>query len=203
MFGNKMVKMGRGLADWATGEWHFSYYKSAKQLYDLSTVENLRFTFGIEIVHTAIIIWVVNITFNKNPLDVKTILDSMVARFMENQAKIKDNFEIDKIVIYEPEMAHLKERFNVLPKTTTNLYTLTDMLLEFRQAEYLEVLGTGFTDEERLHNPAGLGPTGPLTRAFGRHIMGATKETAFIVALPLLLLERINDIFQYCSKKAK
>lgn len=56
MFGNKMVKMGRGLADWATGEWHFSYYNSAKQLYDLSTVENLRFTFGIEIVHTAIII---------------------------------------------------------------------------------------------------------------------------------------------------
>jgi hypothetical protein len=202
MFGNRMVKMGHGLADWATGEWHFSYYKSVKQLCDLSKEEYLRFCFGIEIVHASIIVWVVNVTFNETSLDLKTILDSMVARFVENQAKITINLEIDKMVIYEPEMAYLRKRFNVLPKTTTNFYTLTDMLFEFRKAEYLESLGIGFADKGRLHNPVGLGPTGPITRTFGRHVMGATKETAFIVALPALLLDRINSIFQYCSKKA-
>ena len=199
MFGNKYEKMGRTLADWASGEWLIPRYKKIIEPYGLSNVEYIRFLFGVPFLHLSICTWTVNLTFsNKNYT--KQILDSMLERHLHNQEKLKGTASIDKIVVYEPEIDYLRELFDIKPNTSTSWKTLTELLFEYRQSEYLKSLASGFSDKSRMNNPVGLGPTKPLAVCFGNHIK-ISNESEISTILPLSLLETSNEILAFCRKR--
>ena len=199
MFGNKFEKMGRALGDWATGEWLIPHYKRLTELYVLSKPEYIRFMFGVPFVHLSMCTWTINLTFSDGK-DVKRILDSMVDRHMNNQNKLKGSVSIDNIVVYQPEIEYLRKRFDIKPNTTTNWKTLTELLFEIRQTEYLNALKSGFSDGSRVSNPLGLGPTKPLAASFAQHI-SITNIHEVLMTLPLSLLETLNDILRFCKKR--
>ncbi len=199
MFGNKYEKMGRTLADWASGEWIIPHYKKIIEPCGLSNVEYIRFLFGVPFLHLSICTWAANLTFS-NKDNTKQILDSMLERHLHNQEKLKGTASIDKVVVYEQEMDYLRECYDIKPNTSTNWRTLTELLFEYRQSEYLKSLASGFSDESRMNNPVGLGPTKPLAICFGNHIK-ISNVSEISTILPLSLLETLNEILKFCRKR--
>lgn len=199
MFGNKYEKMGRTLADWASGAWLIPQYKKIIDTCGLPNAEYIRFLFGVPFLHLSICTWSVNLTFS-NKDNTKAILDSMLERHLHNQEKLKGTASIDKVVVYEPEMDYLRTHHDIKPNTSTSWRTLTELLFEYRQSEYLKSLSCGF-DVARLNNPVGLGPTKPLALCFGNHIK-ISNTSGISTMLPLSLLETLNEIIKFCRKRA-
>jgi len=200
MFFNKYEKMGRALGDWATGEWVVPHYRKIVEFSNLSKSEHIRFMFGVPFVHLSICTWAVNFTFSSGR-DLEKILDSMVDRYLNNQNKLKGSVLIDNVVVYHREIEYLRKRFDIKHNTTTDWKTLTEMVFEFRQTAYLQALKDGFSDESRMSNPLGLGPTKPLATCFVEHT-GITNQSEVHMTLPLALIETLNDVLGFCKKRA-
>jgi len=127
-----------------------------------------RFIFNLAVANSIICIFAVNMAVKFDESIGQKILDPFLDFLMKNLEKSKP-IMIGDYIIHESELEFLQKHYGVTQGTSTNIFTLFDMIYPIRADEYYKEISIGF---QRGNYPGNLGPMFPLSKKFIRNHSG-------------------------------
>jgi len=161
-----------------------------------------RFIFNLTVANSVICIFAVNLAVKFDESIGQKILDPFLDFLMKNLEESK-TIMIGDYIVHEDELEFLQKQYEVTPGTSTNIFTLFDMIYPIRSDEYYKEISMGF---QRGNYPGNLGPMFPLSKTFIRKHLGdddVEKYASLAVMLSVFLYGFFSDVAKYCAEELK
>ena len=161
-----------------------------------------RFIFNLTVANSIICIFAVNLAVKFDESIGQKILDPFLDFLMKNLEESK-TIMIGDYIVHEDELEFLQKQYDVTQGTSTDIFTLFDMIYPIRSDEYYKEIFMGF---QKGNYPGNLGPMFPLSKIFIRNHSGdGDVEKNAILALMLsgFLYGFFSNVAKYCAGKLK
>jgi len=161
-----------------------------------------RFIFNLTVANSIICIFSVNLAVKFDENTGQKILDPFLDFLMKNLEESK-TIIIGDYIVHKDELEFLQKHYDVTKDTSTNIFTLFDMIYPFRSDEYYKEISMGF---QRGNYRGNLGPMFPLSKRCIRNHSGdddVEKYASLSVMLSIFLYGFFSDITKYCAEKLK
>lgn len=159
-----------------------------------------RFIFNLTVANSIICIFAVNLAVKFDENTGQKILDPFLDFLMKNLNESK-TVMIGDYIVHKDELEFLQKHYDVTQGTSTNIFTLFDMIYPIRSDEYYKEISIGF---QRGNYPGNLGPMFPLSKRFIRNHSGdndVEKHASLAVMLSIFLYGFFSDVTKYCVGK--